>query len=102
MLTSKIVEGFVGSLLQHKFDKATAIPACHKEWWDLCCSESKYVAIAAPRAHAKSTAITFSWLLAALLFKEHEYVILVSDTESQAVMFLGDIKQELSEIFILR
>lgn len=97
MLDSATVQGFVGSLLQHKFDKATAIPECHKEWWDLCCSKEQYVAIAAPRNHAKSTAITFSWLLAALVFREHQYVILVSDTESQAVMFLGDIKAELME-----
>lgn len=97
MLDATTVEGFVTSLLQRKFDSATSIPACHKEWWELVCSESKQVAIAAPRNHAKSTSITFSWLLAAVLFRQYRYVMLVSDTESQAVLFLGDIKQELLE-----
>lgn len=98
MLDSETIEGFVGSLLQRKFDQATAIPNFHKELWDLCCDEkNKYVAIAAPRSHAKSTSITFSYLLAALLFRQHQFVVLLSDTEAQAILFLGDIKQELIE-----
>lgn len=97
MLDSKTIEGFVGSLLINKFDGATAIPEVHKEWWDICTSESKYIAIAAPRSHAKSTAITFSFLLAQVLFRQSQFVILVSDTETQASLFLGDIKQELIE-----
>jgi predicted phage terminase large subunit-like protein len=55
------------------------------------------VAIAAPRNHAKSTAITFAYTLAATLFRERKFVLIVSDTESQAVNFLGLIKQELGE-----
>lgn len=97
MLDTATIKGFVGSLLVHKFDGATAIPEVHEEWWDLCCDNHKYIAIAAPRSHAKSTAITFSYLLASLLFRQHTFVILVSDTETQASLFLGDIKQELLE-----
>jgi predicted phage terminase large subunit-like protein len=55
------------------------------------------VAIAAPRNHAKSTAITFAYTLAATLFRERKFALIVSDTESQAVNFLGLIKQELGE-----
>jgi predicted phage terminase large subunit-like protein len=65
--------------------------------WELCCSEHKFVAIAAPRGHAKSTAISLSYTLAALLFRERSYVLLISDSEAQAAMFLGAIKQELTE-----
>lgn len=72
-------------------------PDCHLEWWDLCCSGDKQVAIAAPREHAKSTAITLSYVLAAVLFREHQFVIVCSDTEGQSTLFLGDIKQELIE-----
>ena len=72
-------------------------PSCHREWWELCCSRERYVAIAAPRNHAKSTAITFAYTLAATLFRERRFALIVSDTESQAVNFLGLIKQELSE-----
>ena len=96
MLDSNTVKGFVGSLLVNKFDSAVSIPKIHEEWWDLCCDiTSNHIAIAAPRRHAKSTAITFSFLLAALLFRQYSFAIIVSDTESQASMFLGDIKQIL-------
>lgn len=96
-LDAELIEGFVNSLLINKFDKPVKTPACHKEWWQLCCSDDKYIAIAAPRKHAKSTSITFSYLLASVLFRQHKFVILVSDTETQATLFLGDIKQQLIE-----
>ena len=63
----------------------------------MCTSDAKCVAISAPRGHAKSTAITFSYVLASVLFREHEYVIIVSNTNSQSVLFLQDIKKELQE-----
>lgn len=97
LLDSKTIEGFVGSLLIHKFDKPTPIPDIHKEWWEILTGPSKYIAIAAPRKHAKSTAVTLSYLLASVLFRESQFVILVSDTETQASLFLGDIKAELME-----
>ncbi len=97
VLTKEVMEGFVGSVLAKRFDGSTNSPACHKEWWELCCSTSPFVAIAAPRGHAKSTAITFSFTLACLLFRERKFVLLVSDTEAQAILFLGAIKQELQE-----
>jgi predicted phage terminase large subunit-like protein len=61
----------------------------------LCCSNERYVAIAAPRRHAKTTAITTTYTLACLLFRERGYALIVSDTVTQAVQFLGDIKREL-------
>jgi predicted phage terminase large subunit-like protein len=94
-LTAEVIEGFVKSLLWQSFSKAVAIPQFHKELWELCCSNAPLVAIAAPRGHAKSTAISFSYVLAAVLFRQAKYVILISDTEGQAVQFLGDIKKEL-------
>lgn len=48
-LTSDLIYGFVGSLLAKGLDEPAPTPACHKEWWDLCCSNHKRVAIAAPR-----------------------------------------------------
>lgn len=96
-ITSEIVAGFVGSVLAPTFDQATATPDFHHELWDLCCSNEKYVAIAAPRDHAKSTAVTFGYGLATLLFRERKFMLLVSDTESQANMFLGNIKSALQD-----
>lgn len=97
MLTAGLIEGFVGSVLAKKFDDATAIPQFHKELWELACSPNQYVAIAAPRGHAKSTAGTLAYTLASLLFRESTFALIVSDTESQACMFLGALKQELSD-----
>lgn len=96
-LSALQVQGFVGSLLAKKFDGATSSPECHMEWWELCCSKSKQVALAAPRGHAKSTAITLCYGLAALLFRERKYMLVVSDTEAQAGMFVNAIKAELLE-----
>jgi predicted phage terminase large subunit-like protein len=94
-LTADVIQGFVGAVLASQFDGQAASPPFHKECWDLCTSEHKYVAIAAPRGHAKSTAITLGYGLATLLFRDRKFMLLVSDTESQASMFLGLFKQEL-------
>lgn len=96
-LTADVIAGFVGSVLASRFDGQAASPPFHKECWELCCSDHKYVAIAAPRGHAKSTAITHGYGLATLLFRERKFMLLVSDTESQASMFLGMMKQELQD-----
>lgn len=97
MLDSDTVKGFVGSCLLSRFDSAAAIPAFHEELWEMCCSRERKVAIAAPRGHAKSTSVTLSYLLAAALFRESDFILLVSDTEGQAKLFLADIKIELTE-----
>jgi len=96
MLTAEIIEGFVGSVLADNFDGRVKTPDFHKELWAMCCSDHKNVAIAAPRGHAKSTAITHSYVLASVLFRERSFVMIVSGTEDQSIQFLGDIKKELS------
>ena len=94
-LTSQLIEGFVGSCLASRFDSPTKTPQFHKELWDLCCSDAALVGIAAPRGHAKSTAVSLAYVLASALFRDRQFIILVSDTEGQAKDFLGDIKKEL-------
>jgi len=94
-LNAAVLEGFVNSILRKNFDKPAATPSFHKEIWELVTSENKQVAIAAPRYHAKSTAVTHAYTLASVLFREARYVLIVSDTVSQAIQFLGDIKKEL-------
>jgi predicted phage terminase large subunit-like protein len=96
-LTPEVVEGFVGSILSSKFDDAVKTPDFHKEGWRLFCSNNKMVALAAPRGHAKTTGMTVSYGLATLLFRERKFMLLVSDTESQAAMFLGYFKEQLQE-----
>lgn len=89
--------GFVNRILYSRLDAPKPTPMFHMELWALCCSDNKQVAIAAPRSHAKSTAVTHAYVLASVLFREKDYVIIVSDTEEQAAEFLGDIKMELKE-----
>jgi hypothetical protein len=55
------------------------------------------VAISAPRGHAKTTGVTVSYGLATLLFRQRKFMILVSDTEAQATMFLAFFKEHLQD-----
>jgi len=91
------VEGFVGAVLAKRFDQPAPIPPCHREWWELCTSVHQFVAIAAPRGFAKSTAITHSYTLACALFRERKFILLISGTEAQAILFLNDLKNELRD-----
>jgi len=97
MLNTKTLEGFTGSCLQHTFDNPKPIPPFHRQLWRMCTSKHRFVAVAAPRGHAKSTAVTLSYVLASVLFRDHQYVIIISDTESQSSEFLNDIKMQLIE-----
>ena len=92
---AEIIDGFTQGLLAAKYDNPKPIPSFHREMWDLFCSDTPKAVAAAPRGHAKSTAITHAYVLAMVLFRIKSFCLLVSDTESQAAEFLGDIKAEL-------
>ena len=96
-ITADIIEAFTGSVLAANFDNPKPIPAFHRELWEKATSDDRLVALAAPRGHAKSTSITLCYLLAAILFREKKFAIIISDTEAQAIRFLGDIKMELAD-----
>lgn len=96
-LNAELIYGFTTSLLLKRFDSPKPTPKFHWELWDLVTKDERQVAIAAPRGHAKSTAITHSFVLACMLFRERDFTLIVSDTETQAIQFLGDIKKELQE-----
>ncbi len=96
-LDADTIYGFSEAALKKNFDGIAPTPKFHKEMWELCCSPAQRVAIAAPRSHAKTTAISHTYTLANVLFRERQYVLIVSDTEGQAVQFLADIKNELRE-----
>lgn len=97
MLTEDVLEGFVNSVLANRFDQPAPTPNCHREWWSLCTGKDRFVAIAAPRGFAKSTAITHCYTLGALLFRERRFALIISDTETQAVLFLQDLKKEIQD-----
>ncbi len=94
-MNALMMEAFVERYLKHKFDGAVATPEFHREMWADCCGPDKYVAWAAPRGHAKSTSITQAFTLAVSLFRQRDFILILSDTWSQAVEFLRDLKTEL-------
>ncbi len=96
-LTSDLIYGFTNSLLISRFDNPRPTPEFHLTLWNIMCSKDKKVAVAAPRGHAKSTAVTHSYALANICFRIKKHVLIVSDTEGQAVNFLNDIKAEFLE-----
>ena len=95
LINAKVIDGFTRSFLAAKYDNPKPIPQFHMEMWDLCCSDNSKVALAAPREHAKSTAITHAYILAMMLLRVKDCCLVVSDTESQASGFLVSIKAEL-------
>jgi predicted phage terminase large subunit-like protein len=96
-LNSSAIYSFASKLLWSKFDNPVETPDFHFELWDLLCSPYPNVAVAAPRKHAKTTAGTVVFSLACLLFRVKSYILIISDTEGQAIEFLENIKRELLE-----
>lgn len=96
-ITPELMEGFVASCLVKDYDNATRVPQFHRELWELFCADHPNVAVAAPRRHAKTTAGTQAFTLANILFRQRRYCLIVSDTETQAEQFLGEIKNTLAE-----
>jgi len=101
-LDSDLLLGFSGAVLSARYDQPKPTPNFHKELWDLCCDKARHIAAAAPRGHAKTTAVTQAYTLCNVLFRLRSNVLIISDTEAQAKSFLGDIKMELLENDILR
>lgn len=101
-LTAEDVWGFSTVFLKPQYDEPVNTPKFHAELWELCCSPAKKVAIAAPRRHAKSTAVTLAYALAELLFRESKFLLIASAGEKTSVDFLNSIKKELIENTRLR
>jgi len=101
-LSADAIWSFVQLFLLSRYDSPKATPPFHNKMWELCCSENRLVAMAAPRGSAKSTAITLAYTLANVLFRIKDYVLIVSDTEGQATQFLNNIKVELMENELIR
>ena len=69
-------------------------PPFHREIYETIESGNPRIAIAAPRGHAKSTVVDLVYLCWAIVHKKARFVLLISDTYSQAVLFLEAVKAE--------
>ena len=96
-LTAELVEAFAGTFLSPLYDNPQPTPDLHRQCWQMYCSDIELAAIAAPREHAKSTALTHDYGLATALFRDQDYIIIVSATEDLAIGHLADIAKELRE-----
>lgn len=96
-LSAGLIEAFAGVYLSPMYDNPVPTPEFHRECWDLYCTQATYAAVAAPRGHAKSTALTHDLALATALFRVEDYIVVVSATEELAIQHLGDIATELRE-----
>lgn len=94
---SDVIEATSGIFLSPGYDTPQPTPDFHRECWARYSSDHPACATAAPRNHAKSSALTHDFLLCAVLWRFQEYCILVGSTEEMAIEHLGDIAKELKE-----
>lgn len=96
-LTAALIEAFAGVYLSPMYDEPVPTPQFHRECWEMYCTAGTHAAVAAPRGHAKSTALTHDYGLACALFRVEDYIVIASATEELAIQHLGDIATELRE-----
>ena len=77
-------------------------PEFHKEIYQLFESNLLNIAVAAPRGHAKSTITDLVYLAWAIIHKKTTFTLLISDTYSQATLFLDTLKAEFESNELLK
>jgi len=92
-----VIESFAGAFISPRYDNRAPTPQLHRDAWKLYTSDEPNAMVIAPREHAKSTALTTVYILAAALFRQSDYVILASSTEDLAAEQLSNIAEELHE-----
>jgi len=96
-LTSELIENFAGVYLSPRYDDLRPTAQFHREAWELYCSDHPQCMVIAPRDHAKSTALTFDYIMAEALFRRSDYIILIGATEEAAQEQMSNISDELHE-----
>ena len=91
-LFEKDIESFGEFFFKNHLRKKT--PNFHREIYQMYESGLDRIAIGAPRGHAKSTVTDLVYLAWEIVNKKKHFVLLVSDTYSQAVLFLESLKAE--------
>lgn len=94
-LNAALIEAFAGMYLSPRYDNAKPTPQFHRECWELYSSDDKQCMAIAPRGHAKSTALTYDYILAEVCWRVSDYVILIGSTEDKAAEQLSNLSEEL-------
>ena len=82
-------------LFPHRIKKEYGVPDFHKEIYNHVLENHERSIYLAPRGHSKSTILSFIYVLHQVLFKECQFIIIISDTLQGAEKFLEAIKYEL-------
>ena len=94
-LTGDVIESFAGMFLSPRYDDIRPTAQFHREAWALYCSDVPAAMVIAPRDHAKSTALTFDYILSEALFRRSDYIILIGATEEASQEQMSNISDEL-------
>lgn len=97
VIDANIVAGFMETFIQPYLDRAKPIAPFHYELWEWDCSNAELGVAAAPRGHAKTTAITIVGALADVLFGVEDFEILIGANEKKAAQFLENISYILTD-----
>jgi hypothetical protein len=95
--TAEIIEATAGVFLSPGYDTPQPTPQFHRDCWERYASTHPACATAAPRNHAKSSALTHDFIVSAAVWRFQEYIILVGATEEMAIEHLGEIAKEFKE-----
>ena len=92
-----VIAGFMETFIQPNLKKAKPIAAFHYELWEWDCSDAPLGVAAAPRGHAKTTAVTIVGALVDVLFGVEDFEIIIGANEKKASQFLDNINYILTD-----
>lgn len=71
-------------------------PYFHKEILTIASNQDvKFSAFGAPRGHAKSTTVDFTYAMWSTCYEKHHFGVITSDTVTQSIEFVNALKDEL-------
>lgn len=93
-LASKDIRFFAKYYLRHYITTSIPKGGLHDQWAQYIMADDNVI-LACPREHGKSTWFSLIYPLWAILFKKHTFIVIISDTHTQASSLLGGIVAEL-------
>ena len=72
-----------------------------KQLLEMTTKRKARLAIAAPRGHAKSTIVSLVYVLWCVLYLKERLILIVSNTQEQAIILLKDIKDQLKNNLLI-
>lgn len=77
-------------------------PEFHKEILAVASDmEVKFAGFGAPRGHAKSTTVNFTYALWSTCYEHHHFGVIISDTVTQSIEFVNALKDELENNVVI-